>query len=248
MDKDLLQDAYSELRSGAPKVSFDDTSRRFLKAQNVGGTGIALALFFRKWNYLHWIIMTASIIGVTALSLVLSLSTEKENTQHPVTSTVPVEETAPQPQEETIEIEYFTADSQLIQRVRKEKGHTTIEQLQPLSIDNTLPQTAPGSLHSSFVPDDDTLSTTPVKRCYKVYKNMDDTDLPAIDVAAKAAGLEFRYKYLVWKGKVKKLEYWIKWTGEDGKYCNYYVELKGKFTACIGWYEDENGMAVRLLE
>lgn len=248
MSKDSLQDMFSELRNAEPKITFDSTSRRFLKSQNVGFFGISFALFFRKWNYLNWIIMTTSIITISAITVFFLQSPEKSD--NALTSQEIVQQNnteTTQEVEEAIEIEYFTADSQLIQRVRKDKSHQFKNKLEPLPIKRGIPTTNPEILEPAYIPTD-TSAVNPKKRCFKVYKNMDDTELPPIEAAAKAAGLDFRYKVIVWKGKVKRLEYRIKWTGEDGKYCTYHGTLKGKFTACIGWYEDADGNATGLLD
>lgn len=247
MHKDRLEGLFQELRSEEPKLSFTDVSRRFLKAQHVGWFGVVLIRFFRKWNYLNWIIMTTSIITATALGILLSGAPEV--TQKSKKQPTGIQETTPvtNPEaEETIEIEYFTADSQLVQRIKKAKGQVSIENIPPLVL-KTLPDP---EVHPLPVYPNTKDSTTEASkdRIFEITHNMQDVELQKIENAAKAAGLDFHYKYLAWKGKVKRIEYWINWTGTDGKYCNYHAVLKGKFATTVGWTEDANGKAIGLLE
>ncbi len=245
MNKDRLEDLFQELRSEEPKLSFTDVSRRFLKAQQVGWLGVFLIRFFRKWNYLNWIIMTTSIITATALGILLSGAPKSQTGGKYVTGTPEPQSTFATETEELIEIEYFSADSQLVQRVRKTKGQTQIENIQTLP-----PEPLPNAKVHHLAPrpsvKDSTAEVTR-DRIFQITHNMQDVDLQEIEKAAKAAGLDFHYKYLVWKGKVKKIEYWINWTGPDGKYCNYHAALKGKFSTTVGWTEDAGGKAIGLL-
>lgn len=75
-----------------------------------------------------------------------------------------------------------------------------------------------------------------------------DTELKVIEKAALAAGIDFEYIYVVWFGKVRKIEYTIKWKDADGKFYTRNESFKGTFISEIGWIENEEGKAVELLE
>lgn len=86
------------------------------------------------------------------------------------------------------------------------------------------------------------------ERIFWIKRDMQDSEMEKIREAAIAAGIDFNYRLLVWKGEIRKCTFWMKFSNAKGGQCTYQSELKGKFNKQIRWIEDENGKAIEVFD
>lgn len=247
MNDEKLNSLFAVIKDEEPKVSFQASSRAFLRSLGVGGIGIVLSLFVRKWKPIQIIVMTTSTILIVAagfLSAPSSSTSEQLNAQH-FTSREP-QRTSNTRSSEDIEIIYVSQEDTFVQRIQRTEFSGIIRQIEPLPTKQLLSKIAPSILPMSPVFKKDTLITS--ERIFWIKRNMHDSEMETIREEATAAGIEFDYRLLVWKGEVRRCTFWMKFENPNGGVCTYQSELKGRFNKQIRWIQDASGKAIQVFE
>jgi len=245
-----LDQMFATVRETQPEQSFRSTSRRYLKAKGVGIFGVALIFWGMLSHPLKIVIMISTLLTAGAITTAILLHSTPESAVAPVkkhqteqleNKEIVVDEVG------NTTITYFDDAKNVLRNEtipsRKQKAPT--ERMALLPIENL--KGAPGTPKTRIPLQKTPKDSTENIKTFVIERDMLDTKLQEIQEKAIAAGIEFRYKMVVWKGKTKKISFTMGLKTE-GTNCEYESELTGNFRKTIGWVEDGDGKAVRLLD
>lgn len=254
MKEEELDRLLGEVRRSAPKQSYKRAMQSFLKASGVGLSG-AIVLNWKLLSTKFKIILMASTI--ITISSVVCLSVFTNEAQLPTHESKSVTPMTAEKKEISVdekgikEVTYLHAQKEI---VRTGTNSTMeIDKLLEVLPAKKLVYDRSGVKESllkieSKTSAKDTTNTSGHEYTFEIYRDMPDVEMEKIQADAIKAGVGFRYKLIVWKGKTKRITIYMRVDQPEGKFCETTLELSGKFRCRLGWVEDENGHAISLID
>jgi len=252
-NENRIDELFESARNEAPIRSFA-SSKSALLAGIGATTSIGILAKWAKLSFTFKTLIMVGIIGTVATvttCVVLSIAPKETLKQLDLSVSQEVKtEVVDQENEVVVHTTYFdskkdwveisieplsmlTSDTNRIVTTEEENDPKTIDTKKEIT--PTLPP---------LNPEDTTTATTTTTRSFLIERNTSDIEKEKIRKEAEAAGIDFKYKVLVWKGKIKRCSIHVYINNGKGGYCEYKTQLSGRFSKRIGWVEDENGKAI----
>lgn len=272
MKEQELDQLFKSVRESRVEIPLDQTRRRFLKSVGVGALGSFLVLKFYKLISLKLSIM---ILGMSTFATVIffAVAPAKTEVKHPATPAKAMvvqsdsvnEETTEEKHvpmsvkmatvpsdsanEEITEITFYSPEHKVVKHIRKTTHERTeTNDINTLDSNHLISENQIDKLLSIVRSTKDSIPEATHEKTFVLTRNMEDADLAEIERQATAAGIDFHYSILVWKGLVKRCKISMNFVSPSGASCNYKSELTGKFNKTIGWIENSEGKVVALID
>lgn len=250
-EQNRLDDLFAAARNEDPKVSYAQAKSNFLQAIGLGFFGVLLL----KWAGLSTklkIVVMLSIVGIGSMVTLVTIQVsapDEPKVQLPISH---VEQTVnkqvtvePDGSSQTV---YFDDDSNVVNVVETQVKSEEFLPLEVLKIDPIAsPDPQEEIIPARQVAPQDTTPEKVKTVLFTITKNIKDDEMARIQREAKAAGIDFRYRILVWRGRVKKCTIGMTLATATGS-CSVCYELKGKFNKTVGWIVDEEGKAIEIID
>ncbi len=252
MKEDKLNQLFSSVQSSPSEQSFRDASRQFLKAKGVGFFEVILISWGLLAKPLKLIIMISTILSASTLITILLLPSQLEAPpQFTAAHTTELENKEIDVDSEgNTSITYYDNAKKVVKKelIPGKKHAMALEKLETKPLEEMATSNESQTLIPIAPPRaDDSTSLKTTTKTFVIERNMPDSKLQAIQDQATAAGIKFRYKILVWKGKTKRIDFSMKLSTENST-CDYDSQLTGNFRKTIGWVENADGKAIALLD
>ncbi|MFT6921071.1 MAG: hypothetical protein ACJA1C_000065 [Crocinitomicaceae bacterium] len=239
-----IDQLFESTRTEAPIRSFESSKEAFIAGlETTTPTGI-----LAKWAKISFTFKTLIMLGIigataTLITCLLPNSSSHEKLKPldptPYTETTEVVDYVNEVVVKTI---YFDTEKQWAE-IRVEPTKVDISDSNRKESNKNLDIPLPPPV---FIKTEDSTQAyrKTTTKCFSIEKNSSDLEIERIRKLAEAAGLHFRYKVIVWRGKIKRCSLHICLDKDNEPSCEYDVNLSGKFWKKIQWVEDENGKAI----
>jgi hypothetical protein len=249
-----IDQLFESTRTEAPIRSFESSKEVFI----VGLESAAPIGILAKWAKISFTFKTLIMLGIIGTVTTLTICLVGSGSSHekikplelfPQTETTEVIDRV---NEVVVKTTYFDTEKQLVEiRVEPTKIDASDSSWMEIIKDFDTPLPPPDFegfivVPPTFLEDDDSVNVDQktTTRSFIIEKNTSDLEMEKIRKLAEAAGLEFNYRVLVWKGRIKRCTIHVYMNNGKGGYCKYDSQLSGKFHKQIEWVEDENGKAI----
>jgi hypothetical protein len=249
-NENRIDELFESARHEAPIRSFASS-----KSALLAGTGTTTSIgVLAKWAKLSFTFKTLIMVGIIGtVATCVVMSSAPNETLKPSELIIPQEvktEVVDEKNEVVVHTTYFDTEKDWVEISIEPLTKSTSDTVRTAIVkEENVPKTidpkreiAPPS--TPLNPEDTTTTATTTMRTFLIERNSSDVEIEKIRKEAEAAGIEFKYKILVWKGKIKRCSIHVYFNNGKGGSCEYKMQLSGKFSKRIGWVEDENGKAI----
>ena len=239
-----IDQLFESTRTEAPIRSFESSKDAFIAGlETARPTGILAK--WAKISFTFKILIMLEIIGATATLITCFVPNSSSHEKLKPLDPTPYTETTEvvdYVNEVVVKTIYFDTDKQWAEiRVEPTKVNISDSNRKEFNKNLDIPLPPPVFIKTQDSNQAEHQTTT---KCFSIEKNSSDLEIERIRKLAEAASLHFRYKVIVWRGKIKRCSLHICLNKYNEPSCEYDVNLSGKFWKKIQWVEDENGKAI----